>query len=201
MSISCPHCAVSMPETAAYCPGCGRSMLPVERACGTVGALPETLAGALAYLTIIPAIVFLFVEPYSKNRFVRFHSFQCVGLWLVVVVVGALLRVVGFVVFFIPMFGPLLVWLVSGISILAFFAVWVVLVVKALQGEMFKLPAGGRFCRKANSRELSSFERCSCGFVSLRLDSFGLTRVPAQVAIRALSGTVPNVSRDGTPAP
>src|SRR5208282_496286 len=148
MSISCPQCAAEMPETAAYCPGCGRSMLPVERACGTVGALPETLAGALAYLTIIPAIIFLFVEPYSKNRFVRFHSFQCVGLWLVVVVVGALLRVVGFVVFFIPMFGPLLVWLVSGISILAFFAVWVVLVVKALQGEMFKLPLVGDFAEK-----------------------------------------------------
>jgi uncharacterized membrane protein len=148
MSISCPQCAVSMPETAAYCPGCGRSMLPVERASGTVGALPETLAGALAYLTIIPAIVFLFVEPYNKNRFVRFHSFQCVGLWLVVVVVGALLRVVGFVVFFIPMFGPLLVWLVSGISILAFFAVWAVLVVKALQGEMFKLPLVGDFAEK-----------------------------------------------------
>ena len=123
-------------------------MAPVERAHGTVGALPETLAGALAYFTIIPAILFLLIEPYNKNRFVRFHSFQSLGVSLVALIVGALLRVVGFVVFFIPMLGPLLVWLVSGIVLLAFFAVWAVLVVKALQGEMFKLPVVGGFAER-----------------------------------------------------
>jgi uncharacterized membrane protein len=134
-----------MPDAAAYCPGCGRANAPVERAHGTVGALPETLAGALSYFTIIPAILFLLIEPYNKNRFVRFHSFQSLGMSLVALIVGALLRVIGFVGFFIPMLGPLLVWLVSGIVLLAFFAVWAVLVVKALQGEMFKLPLVGDF--------------------------------------------------------
>ncbi len=137
-----------MPDTAAYCPGCGRAMRPVERAQGTVGALPETLAGALAYFTILPAIVFLFVEPYSKNRFVRFHSFQCIGLWLAGVVIGAVLRIVGFVLFFVPVLGHLLVWLMSMVVSLAFVAVWVVLVVKALQGEMFKLPLVGDFAER-----------------------------------------------------
>ncbi len=148
MPISCPHCAASMPDTAAYCPGCGRAMRPVERAQGTVGALPETLAGALAYFTILPAIVFVFVEPYSKNRFVRFHSFQCIGLWLAGVVIGAVLRIVGFVLFFVPVLGHLLVWLMSMVVSLAFVAVWVVLVVKALQGEMFKLPLVGDFAER-----------------------------------------------------
>jgi uncharacterized membrane protein len=132
-----------MPDAAAYCPGCGRAMLPVERAQGTVGGLPETLAGAMAYCTIIPAIVFLLVEPYSKNRFVRFHSLQCLGVCLVTLVVGAMLRVVGFGLFFIPVLGHLLVWLLSMVVTLAFFVVWVVLIVKALQGEMFKLPLVG----------------------------------------------------------
>jgi uncharacterized membrane protein len=137
-----------MPDVAAYCPGCGRAMVPVERARGTVGALPETLTGALAYFTVIPAILFLLIEPYNKNRFVRFHSFQCLGVSLVALIVGALLRVVGFVVFFIPMIGPLLVWLVSGVVILAFFVMWTVLVVKALQGETFKLPVVGDFAER-----------------------------------------------------
>jgi len=145
-----------MPDSAAYCPGCGRAMPPdvrpdvhaEERARGTVGALPESLAGALAYFTIIPAIVFLVVEPYNKNHFVRFHSFQSLGLCLVAVVVGALLRVVGFMVFFIPVLGHLLVWLVSMVVSLAFFAIWAVLVVKALQGEMFKLPLVGDFAEQ-----------------------------------------------------
>ena len=140
-----------MPDAAAYCPGCGRAMRPVERAQGTVGGLPETLAGAMAYCTIIPAIVFLLVEPYSKNRFVRFHSLQCLGVCLVTLVVGAMLRVAGFVLFFIPVLGHLLVWLLSMVVTLAFLVVWVVLVVKALQGEMFKLPVVGDFAERRAS--------------------------------------------------
>jgi uncharacterized membrane protein len=105
----------------------------------------------MAYCTIIPAIVFLLVEPYSKNRFVRFHSLQCLGVCLVALVVGAMLRVAGFVLFFIPVLGHLLVWLLSMVVTLAFLVVWVVLVVKALQGEMFKLPVVGDFAERRAS--------------------------------------------------
>lgn len=141
-----------MPDTAAYCPGCGRAMAAGERAQGTVGALPETVAGAIAYF-LLPAIVFFLVEPYSKNRFVRFHSFQCLGVCLAAVVVGALLRVVGFLLFFIPVLGHMLVWLVSMVVGLAFFTIWAVLVVKALQGEMFKLPVVGEFAERQASAD------------------------------------------------
>ena len=136
-----------MPETAAYCPGCGRTMRPMERARGSVGALPETVASALAYF-LLPAIVFLLVEPYNKSRFVRFHSFQCLGVCLAGLVIGAMLRAAGFALFFIPALGRLLFLLVSMVVSLAFFAVWVVLIVKALQGEMFKLPLVGDFAER-----------------------------------------------------
>jgi uncharacterized membrane protein len=136
-----------MPDTAAFCPGCGRAMLPAERARGTVGILPETLAGAMAYF-LVPAIVFLLVEPYNKNRFVRFHSFQCVGAWLAAVVAAAVLRILGVMLVFIPRLGPLLIWLASMLVILAFIMTWIVLVVKALLGEMFKLPVVGEFAEK-----------------------------------------------------
>jgi uncharacterized membrane protein len=122
-----------------------------ERAGGTVGILPESLAGALAYL-FVPAIVFLFVEPYSKNCFVRFHSFQCIGLWLAAVVVGALLRVVGVMLFFIPVLGHLLVWLLSMVVSLAIIMVWIVVIVKALQGEWFRLPVIGDFAEQQANR-------------------------------------------------
>jgi uncharacterized membrane protein len=112
-----------------------------------VGMLPETLAGALAYF-LVPAIVFLLIEPYNKNRFVRFHSFQFLGFCLAALVIGATLRVVGFLLFFIPMVAPLLLLLVSMMVGLAFFVVWVVLVVKALQGEKFKLPLVGDFAER-----------------------------------------------------
>jgi uncharacterized membrane protein len=125
-------------------------MHSVERARGTVGVLPETLAGALAYF-FLPAIVFLLIEPYSKNRFVRFHSFQSLGVYLAGVAIVALLRIAGVMLFFVPVLGPLLVWLISMVVGLACFAVWVVLIVKAFQGEMFKLPLVGHFAERHTS--------------------------------------------------
>jgi uncharacterized membrane protein len=122
-------------------------MHPVERAQGMVGVLPEKVAGALAYF-LLPAIAFLLVEPYNKNRFVRFHSFQCLGWCLVGLVVGAMLRVAGFALFLLPALGRPLLALVFMVVILAFFAVWVVLIVKALQGEMFSLPVVGDFAER-----------------------------------------------------
>jgi uncharacterized membrane protein len=109
-----------------------------------VGVLPEKLAGALSYF-ILPAVLFLLVEPYKSNRFVRFHSFQCIGMALAAVVIGAILRISGVVLFIIPVLGPLLVSLVSMVVSLAFLILWIVLIVKALQGEMFKIPLVGDF--------------------------------------------------------
>lgn len=137
-----------MPDTASFCPGCGRSMHAGERARGSVGMLPRTIAGALAYCTFVPALLFLLLEPYNKDRFVRFHSFQCIGLWLAGLVIGAALRVAGFLLFFIPVLGHLMVWLVSMVLGLGFFVLWVVLIVKALQGEIFKLPVVGDFAER-----------------------------------------------------
>jgi uncharacterized membrane protein len=152
MSISCPECAASLPDTATFCPNCGSAMQPaiqpVERVQGNVGGLPQTVAGALAYCTILPAIVFLLVEPYSKNRFVRFHSFQCIGLWFAALVFGAALRVAGVLLFFVPLLGHLVVLLLSMVVSLGFFVIWVVMIVKALQGEMLKLPVIGDFAQQ-----------------------------------------------------
>ena len=137
-----------MPDAAAFCPGCGQGMPPVERVQGKVGALSRTLAGALAYCTIVPAIIFLLIEPYNRDRFVRFHSFQCIGFWLAAVVIGAILRAAAFLLGFVPLLGYLAILLLSMVTSLGLLAIWVVLVVKALQGEMFKLPLVGDFAEQ-----------------------------------------------------
>jgi uncharacterized membrane protein len=148
MPIPCPDCAAQMPDAAVSCPGCGRAMRPAERARGIVGGLPESVAGALAYCTFVPAIAFLLIQPYSKNRFVRFHAFQSIGLCVAGVVIGAALRVAGVLLVFIPLIGHLFVALVTMLVSLAVFVVWVVLIVKALQGETFRLPIIGDFAEK-----------------------------------------------------
>ena len=142
---ACPDCAAQMPETAAFCPSCGRSVETEARAHGKVGALSEPIAGALAYFTFVPAIVFLVVEPYKKNRFVRFHSIQCLLLWAAGILLSIALKLAGLLLFIIPVLGPLLVVLVSIVVGLAYVAIWLVLVVKAFQGVMFRLPLLGDF--------------------------------------------------------
>lgn len=118
------------------------------RAGGKVGAIPETVAGALAYFSFVPAIVFLFLDPFRRNRFVRFHAVQCLVVWLAGIVVALALRLLGMVVFLIPILGPLLVVIVDVAVILAVLVLWIVLIIKALQGEMFGLPWIGSVARQ-----------------------------------------------------
>ena len=118
------------------------------RADGRIGYFPESIAGALAYFTFIPAIVFLTVAPYNKNHFVRFHSIQCLLVWLVTLAAAAALRLATTVLFMIPVAGPLLAMLISVVVGIAVFVFWLVLVVKALQGVVFKVPVLGEFAEQ-----------------------------------------------------
>ncbi len=114
-----------------------------QMARGTVGPFAENVAGALPYLTFIPAIVFLTRAPFKSNPFVRFHSAQSLLLWIAGIVIAVVLRLAGLALFFIPVAGPLFVALIYVVAGLAVFTVWVVLVVKALQGETYGLPLLG----------------------------------------------------------
>lgn len=90
--------------------------------------LSDTAAGALAYITIIPAIVFLVLAPYNTRPFVKFHAVQCLGL----AVVWFCLGVIGII--------PILGWLVVALGSLALLVVWILSIVKASQGSYLKLP-------------------------------------------------------------
>ena len=151
LPLSCSHCNARMPDSAAFCPGCGRPMLAAPPALQKVGLLTENVAGALAYFTFIPATAFLLLDPYSKNRFVRFHSLQCLLLTLTCLLIGVALKLVSYIFFLIPVVGPLFIVLASVIALIAAFVLWLVLVVKAFQGETFVLPVLGGFAeRQAN---------------------------------------------------
>jgi uncharacterized membrane protein len=122
-----------------------------ERAQAKIGMLAENVAGALAYFTFIPATAFLLLAPYSKNRFVRFQCLQCLFLTLVCLLLGVALWLTSRILFLVPLVGPLFVLLVSIVGVLAAVIVWLVLVVKAFQGEVLKLPVLGEVAeRRAN---------------------------------------------------
>ena len=132
-----------MPESAAFCPGCG---LPVQIEPQPREKPPfrrENLLGAVAYFTFLPALVLLLVERYRRNSFVRFHSVQCLLFWLVSLVTALAVRLLVLVLLFVPIAGPLLAVLFVTIAGLAALFLWIVLVVKAFQGEKFTLPLIG----------------------------------------------------------
>ncbi len=140
-----------MPQDSATCPQCGHVVPAASRVRGTVGVFPENIAGALAYITFIPAIIFLLIDPYRRNRFLRFQSLQCLSLWLAMFVIAAVLRLAEPVLLLIPNFGYLLLVLIATVAGLAAFVIWLVLVVKALQGEAFKIPLVGELAERQAS--------------------------------------------------
>lgn len=156
MSISCGYCGTEMPDISEFCPRCGRpvregtSFAPDPEELVEAEGIEEVeeqegrdlppvgpsdrFVGALAYLTFIPALVFIFLKQFQERKFVRFHAFQSVFFWGVVIVMLGL-------GFFTASFGWLMMWLVIGaLVLLASFFTWAVLSIKALQGEYFELP-------------------------------------------------------------
>lgn len=109
--------------------------------------LSDNAAGAIAYLTIVPAIIFLLIEPYNKNSFVRFHSFQCLFLCGVAIVVdigfGIVLAIATMV--FPMMFLGAFLW---PLLMLFWLGVVILCIIKASQGSWFSLPLIGPLAAK-----------------------------------------------------
>lgn len=105
--------------------------------------LDANLAGLLAYVAgFITGIVFLVVEKDSK--FVRFHAMQSVMTFLGLFIINI---VVSLVLGNIPFIG-LMVLFISPLLLLLGLVLWIVLMLKAYQGEWFKLPVIGDMAMK-----------------------------------------------------
>jgi len=93
--------------------------------------LPKNTAAALSYvLGWLTGIVFLLVE---KDHFVRFHAMQSI-------IVFGFLTLLSFV--------PVVGWVLSPLIMIIAFALWLLLIYKAYQGEEFKLPWVGDFAKQ-----------------------------------------------------
>lgn len=96
----------------------------------------ENLLAAASYLLgFVTGIIILLVE--RQNKFVRFHAMQSTilfgGIFVVNIVLG-----------FIPILGWLTGLLLSFIA----FILWIVLMWKSFQGEMYKVPYVGDLAEK-----------------------------------------------------
>jgi uncharacterized membrane protein len=114
----------------------------------TQSGLSDNAAGGIAYLTFIPAIIFLVMEPYNRNPFIKFHAWQSILLtaaWIGWVIVRVILGTVLHLLWFL--------WALIGLVVgLSFFILWLIAIVQAFNGKKFSIPVLGAIAEKqANS--------------------------------------------------
>lgn len=109
------------------------------------GISPST-AAAISYLTFIPAIIFLVLDPYKRIPLVRFHAIQSIALNVVAIAIGIVLGILTVPLVLAGMW-PMASMLHSLVN-LAMFIAWLVVIIQAAQGKWFKLPLIGDIALK-----------------------------------------------------
>lgn len=137
----CNSCGAQVADGTTTCAACAGRAAAVPAAAGS--GMADNVAGMLAYVTFIPAIIFLVTPPYNQSRFIRFHSYQSIFLFVAVVGIQIALSVLTVVPFLIFITAPL-----HMLVALAALVVWIILLLKANQGQMFKLPIIGDLAQK-----------------------------------------------------
>jgi uncharacterized membrane protein len=108
--------------------------------------MASNVAGLLAYvLGFITGIIFLVLEPYNKDKFIRFHAFQSIFFNVAMIVFWIAYTIVSTVLGFVS-FGILgIVMAILGLLIfLGILVYWVFLMYKAYNNEKYMIPYIGK---------------------------------------------------------
>jgi uncharacterized membrane protein len=98
--------------------------------------LDENVAGLLSYLFgWITGLIFFLVEKDSK--FVRFHAMQSIVVFGTFTVASIVFRLI-----------PFIGWVLQIILSILALVLWIILMIKAYQGEKYKLPWAGDIADK-----------------------------------------------------
>jgi uncharacterized membrane protein len=110
--------------------------------------LDDNVAAALCYLgLVLTGVLFLFLDPYNRNKNIRFHAFQSTFVWIGIMVASMCINVV---------FGSFLdtphtywllrlIWSAFGLGALA---LWLTLMYRAYNGERWVTPVVGPFAER-----------------------------------------------------
>lgn len=161
----CPTCGTAVAADSAFCGNCGQSTragapAAVAQAVATpaqtvsaaqTGApgLTSNMAGALAYiLGVISGIVFLVLDPYKSDRFVRFHAFQSIFYSVACIVFAIAWNIVWDILGNISGWLYLIAIPVRLAISLGLFLFWLFLMYQAYNNREFKIPFIGQLAAK-----------------------------------------------------
>ena len=117
--------------------------------------LSRNAASLISYIWIpVTSVIVLVTE--KENRAVRFHAFQSLFMGLAVfafsivvsVVIGVLMLIGGAISPYLGLIVSMISLLVWAVIALALLALWVLCLVKAYRGEMYKVPFVGTYAEK-----------------------------------------------------
>jgi len=144
----CSKCGAENPDGAQFCSKCGAELgaaaAPAEggakpEAETTVGLSPN-VAGLLCYvLTWVTGIIFVVLE--KKSTFVKFHAWQSIMTF-------GVLFVAYLIFFWIPVIG----WIIAILIGILSFILWIILLIQAGTGKMWKVPWAGNWAEKQASK-------------------------------------------------
>ena len=138
-----PPVAGPPPGTGAPPPG---SYAPPPAA---AAGMTDNVASLLCYLVgFITGILFLVMEPYNKNRAIRFHAFQSIFLNVALIAVYIVLGILTTALLTVSLSMFAVFGLLHLVINLAFLALWVYMMVSAYQGKQVELPVIGPLARK-----------------------------------------------------
>jgi uncharacterized membrane protein len=138
----CAKCGAAAPGAAPQAPS------PQPGTSLSLPGLNENVASALCYLALVlTGVLFLFLEPYNRNKTIRFHAFQSIFVWIGITVVSLGIRIV----FGTLLDGPHTYWLMDLIWTaygLGTLALWLALMYRAYMGERWVAPVVGEMAQK-----------------------------------------------------
>jgi uncharacterized membrane protein len=111
--------------------------------------LTPNIAGALSYsLGIITGILFLVLEPYRRDRFVRFHAMQSILYFVAAVAFNILWRIMIGILMSISGWIAVVAFPIRMLISLGLFGLWLFLMFQAFNQREFSLPIIGAIAKK-----------------------------------------------------
>lgn len=114
------------------------------------GGMEDNVASALCYLLgLITGVLFLVLEPYNKNKIVRFHAFQSIFFNIGAIVVNIAFSIVFSIMRHLLPFSMWVIFTLLSLGLsLIMLGAWAFLMYKAYNREMFKIPVIGDLAEK-----------------------------------------------------